>query len=168
MSLVLAVLAYRVLKSFNLWNEQQQLARATLTDATYGNGKYCQNHHISSKRVFRENKARQIFRKTNISYLVIQNKARQILRKTNTSYPLIRTCTYHRVKNVRFSENLACFVFLKHPFWDWPFCHITDDLVETKIEHSTLYSNYSYSNWGRFNNNRRGGNNYSNRGSRQQ
>ena len=39
MSLLLAILAYRVLKSFNLWNEQQQLARATLTDATYGNRK---------------------------------------------------------------------------------------------------------------------------------
>ena len=60
-----------------------------------------------SKRVFQENKARQIFRKTNISY------------------PLIRT----QVRNVRFSENLTCFVFLKHPFWDSPFCLITDELV---------------------------------------
>ena len=48
-----------------------------------------------SKRVFQENKARQIFRKENI-----------------------HTCAYHGVKNVRFSEILACFVFLKHPFWD--------------------------------------------------
>ena len=51
-----------------------------------------------SKRVFQENKIRQIFRKTNIFY------------------PLIRTCAYQGVKNVRFSENLTCFVFLKHPF----------------------------------------------------
>ena len=29
------------------------------------------------------------------------------------------------VRNVRFSENLACFVFLKHPFWD---CLITDEI----------------------------------------
>ena len=28
--------------------------------------------------------------------------------------------------NVCFSENLTCFVFLKHPFWDSPFCLITD------------------------------------------
>ena len=28
--------------------------------------------------------------------------------------------------NVRFSENLMCFVFMKHPFWDSPFCLITD------------------------------------------
>ena len=48
-----------------------------------------------SKRVFQENKARQIFRKTNISY------------------PLIRTRAYQGIRNVRFSENLACFVFLK-------------------------------------------------------
>ena len=32
------------------------------------------------------------------------------------------------VKNVRFSENLACFVFLKHPFWDSLFYLITDDI----------------------------------------
>ena len=50
-----------------------------------------------SKRVFHENKARQIFRKTNISY------------------PLIRTCAYQGVRNVRFSENLACFVFFETP-----------------------------------------------------
>ena len=53
-----------------------------------------------SKRVFQENKARQIFRKTNISYPLIRT----------------RTCVYQGVRNVRFSENLACFVFLKHPF----------------------------------------------------
>ena len=50
-----------------------------------------------SKRVFQENKARQIFQKTNISY------------------PLIRTA-YQGVRNVRFPENLTYFVFLKHPF----------------------------------------------------
>ena len=63
-----------------------------------------------SKRVFQENKARQIFRKTNISYLLIRT----------------RTCAYQEVRNVRFSENLACFVFLKHLFWDSPFCLITE------------------------------------------
>ena len=26
-----------------------------------------------------------------------------------------------------FSENSTCFVFLKHPFWDSPFCLITDE-----------------------------------------
>ena len=31
-------------------------------------------------------------------------------------------------RNVCFSENLACFVFLKHPFWDSPFCLIADEL----------------------------------------
>ena len=52
------------------------------------------------KRVFQENKARQIFRKTNISY------------------PLMRTRTFvHQgVRNVCFSENLAWFIFLRHPF----------------------------------------------------
>ena len=35
-------------------------------------------------------------------------------------------------KELRFSENLACFVFLKYPFWNSPFCLITDELVITK------------------------------------
>ena len=37
--------------------------------------------------------------------------------KTNISYPLIRThtCAYQGVRNVRFSENLVCFVFLLPP-----------------------------------------------------
>ena len=29
------------------------------------------------------------------------------------------------MSKIRFSENLAPFVFLKHPFWDLPFCLIT-------------------------------------------
>ena len=63
-----------------------------------------------SKRVFQENKARQIFRKTNISYPLIR----------------ARTCAYQGLRKVRFSENLAYFVFLKHPFWGSPFWLITD------------------------------------------
>ena len=32
------------------------------------------------------------------------------------------------VRNVCFFENLACFVFVKHPFWDSSFCLIFGDL----------------------------------------
>ena len=53
-----------------------------------------------SKRLFQENKARQIFRKMKISYPMIHT----------------RTCAYQGVRNVCFLENLAHFVFLKHPF----------------------------------------------------
>ena len=43
-------------------------------------------------------------------------------------------------KHVRFSENLACFVFLKHPFWDSPFCLIIDEKrVKTKIYLNTTF-----------------------------
>ena len=42
------------------------------------------------------------------------------------SYPLIR--------NICFSGNLACFVFLKLPFWDFPICFITD-----KLQYSNTY-----------------------------
>ena len=63
-----------------------------------------------------------------------ENKARQIFRKTNISYPLIctSTCAYQRVRNVCFSEILTCSVFLKQPFWDSLFCLITDDLMLDK------------------------------------
>ena len=56
----------------------------------------------AKRRILKENKARRIFRKTNI-------------------YPLIRTRTYQGVRNVRFSENLACFVFLNTRFKIQPF-----------------------------------------------
>ena len=48
-------------------------------------------------------------------------------KKTNISYPLIRT-------HVRFSENLAGFVFLKHPFWNSPFCLITDEIDQNNFK----------------------------------
>ena len=70
-----------------------------------------------------------------------ENKSSQIFRKTNISYPLIRH-VYQEVRNVRFSENLACFVFLKDPFWDLPFCLITDDLEDFSFP-SELSSPYS-------------------------
>ena len=65
-----------------------------------------------------------------------QNKAHQIFWKMNISYPLIhtRTCAYQGVKNVCFSENLACFVFLKHRFWDSSFCFITDEVILSKTD----------------------------------
>ena len=58
--------------------------------------------------------------------------------KTNISYPLIRkrTCEYQGVSNVCFSENLACFVFLKYPFWKSPFCLITNKLCKTLVTFS--------------------------------
>ena len=63
-------------------------------------------------------------------WLFQEHKARQIFWKTNISYPLTRTrtCVYQGVRNVYFSENLACFVFLKHPFWDSLFCLTTDEI----------------------------------------
>ena len=70
-----------------------------------------------SQNMFQENKAHQIFRKANISYHLT----------------CTRTCVYQGVRNARFSENLACFVLLKHPFWDLPFFHINDDLLTAKI-----------------------------------
>ena len=44
------------------------------------------------------------------------------------------------VRNVLFSENL-CFVFLKHPFWDSPFCLITDVFVVYCTQAALIFEN---------------------------
>ena len=53
--------------------------------------------------------------------------------ENKVSYPMIRTRTYHGVRkgvrNFCFSKNLACFVFLEHPFCDSTFCLITNELI---------------------------------------
>ena len=43
------------------------------------------------------------------------------------------TCAYQGVRNVCFLENLACFVFLKHPLWDSSFGLTTDTLSKTRM-----------------------------------
>ena len=49
--------------------------------------------------------------------------------------PLIhtRTCAYQGARNVCFPKNVLCFVFLKHPYWDSPFCLITNKLKINEI-----------------------------------
>ena len=42
----------------------------------------------------------------------------------------IRICAYQGVRNVRFLENLAYFVFLKYPFWNSPFCLIANNCTQ--------------------------------------
>ena len=81
-----------------------------------------------SNRVFQENKARQIFRKTNISYPLIRT----------------RTCVYPEKRTFltrwfRFSKNLVCFVFLKHPFSDSPFCLNVDEHMMVHGIHAIRY-----------------------------
>ena len=56
--------------------------------------------------------------------------------------PPIRTCAYQGVRNVRFSEILACFLFLKHPFWDLSFCIITDDINDLNAFDDTIFCLY--------------------------
>ena len=62
--------------------------------------------------------------------VLISSVIRQKGKSRNIPYPMIRTCAYQGVRNFHFSENLTCFVFLKHLFWDSPFCLITDDLLQ--------------------------------------
>ena len=70
---------------------------------------------MKSNTQFVGNKAKRWILKENK-----ENKARRIFRKTNI-YPLVRTRTYQGVRNFRFSENLACFVFLNTRFKIQPF-----------------------------------------------
>ena len=51
-----------------------------------------------------------------------------VLRQKGKSQNVSFTCAYQGVRKVRFSEDLVCFVFLKHPFWDSHFCLISDEL----------------------------------------
>ena len=48
-----------------------------------------------------------------------------------------KTCAYQGVRNICFSENLACFVFLKHPFWDSPFCLVVFAKLRACVPHIT-------------------------------
>ena len=51
-----------------------------------------------------------------------------------------RTCAFQWIKNIRFSENLTSFAFLKHPFWDSPFCLITNELkASKKVQEKDIY-----------------------------
>ena len=75
-----------------------------------------------SKRVFQESKARQIFWKTNISYTLIAPHPHPRV----TPWTFLTPSFLSRVRNVRFTENLARFVLLKQLFWDSPFSLITD------------------------------------------
>ena len=70
-----------------------------------------------------------------------ENKARQIFQKNNISYPLIRA--YQGKRNVRFSENLACFVFSKHVlrFTLLPYYRRTQHF------HEILRNKFQSSNW---------------------
>ena len=88
----------------------------------------------------KKNKAREIFRKTNISYPLTRTHANLktgVSRKQHAKFSQKRTRTsaYQGVRNVRFSENLACIVFLKHAFWDLHFFLITDETLSLILKH---------------------------------
>ena len=64
--------------------------------------------------------------------LVIKQKSELKMgfpRKQSTPNFRKRVCMNQGVRNVRFSENLACFVVLKHPFWHSPFWFISVDII---------------------------------------
>ena len=63
--------------------------------------------------------------------------------KLITRQLITRTCAYQGVRNVRFSESLACFVFFKLPFSDSSFCLITDEMrVKLISTYALCYYHY--------------------------
>ena len=81
--------------------------------------------------------------KVRISKRVLQeNKARQIFRKTTIFYPLIRTRACQGVRTVRFSENLACFVFLNTHFKVRPFALLPTIFLLIYSQVSVSYCSY--------------------------
>ena len=81
--------------------------------------------------------------KERISKRVLQeNKARQIFWKTNISYPLICTRACQRVRTVCFSENLACFVFLNPNFKVRPFALLPTIFLLKYSQVSVSYCSY--------------------------
>ena len=66
----------------------------------------------------------------NLKFLPDKNFVDKIFPPTKFSSSRKKLATYQGVRNVCFPENLACFLFLKHPFWDSLFCLITADILE--------------------------------------
>ena len=83
-----------------------------------------------SKRVFQENKAQQIFKKSNVSFTLIHT----------------RRCAYQGVRNVHFSENLSCFVFLKTHFEIHPFA-LLPTVLSGVIKLDTTRTFVSFFSW---------------------
>ena len=77
--------------------------------------------------------------KENLKTEVTRKQSMPNLPKSVYFLPLISTgtCAYQGVRNVPFSENLGCFVFLKHPFRDLLFCFIANKLV------GNIYDNFA-------------------------
>ena len=48
-------------------------------------------------------------------------------------------CACEGLRNVRFLGNLACFVFLKHPFWDSPFCLISHVFLSECLKNAFVW-----------------------------
>ena len=77
-----------------------------------------------SKRVFQENKTRQIFQKTNISYTLI--------RKRTFLTPLYSQMCVSGGKKCSFSGKFDLLCFFENPFWDSVFWLITDNFAYSK------------------------------------
>ena len=71
--------------------------------------------------------------RTTTDVFIIQTKCVRDWSHKNLFRDNIRTCAYQGVRNVHFSENLACLVFMKHPIWDSPFYLITDEFWKRSL-----------------------------------
>ena len=73
-----------------------------------------------------------VFLPTLLIWSIISNKAKgrmskQVFQECQNGR-FTRTCAYQGVRNFRFSDNLACFVFSENSFWDSPFALLRRNL----------------------------------------
>ena len=98
---------------------------------------YVPPYFLGTSVVIRRWWGKRVNLKTEVTRKQSTNKANQVFRKTNISYLLIRarTFVYQVVRNVCFSENLPCFIFYLPPSWDSPFCLSATDMILSISKH---------------------------------
>ena len=81
------------------------------------------------KSLTKEISTKFILIKTSTRSFFLRNFCYYILNSTILTLAYFTYACASGGKKCCFSENFTCFVFLKHPFWDSPFCLITDETL---------------------------------------
>ena len=99
---------------------------------------------LSFKQVIKSMNSMNFCAKTAMSVIRRKGESQnECFKKTKHAKFYEKQTFYQGVRNVSSSENFACFVFLKHSFWDSPFYLITDafSLWTQYVPHDELQDN---------------------------
>ena len=88
---------------------------------------------ISKRNFFRENVSKKLHLRSSVIRQKGESQNGCFKKKSTSNFP----------KNEHFLPldwhmYVACFVFLEHPSWDWPFCLITDETLDWILNASLL------------------------------